>query len=304
MLPMYLDGVSTSAVPTEYRLALTRDGWLQPWARLRSTETEELHRLRELPGFRTLNRTGGLKPGATVIAEVVDQSNQSHPALALQRFGRGRCAAMMIGDFWRSQLDRTEAQREKDDLGKAWRQTVRWLIADVPDRIELRAVPKDDFGQPLTQLEAHVHNSEFQPQDNAAVNVSLILPDGSTVVQTAEPSLREAGLYEATFASRTSGRYRVKVDVTDESAKSLGKGETGWVTDPATEEFQRVAPNTELLESLAKQTGGEMVSADDLESFVSSLAYTTPLWHQPWILGLIVACLCGEWGLRRWKGLP
>ncbi len=313
MLPLYLDAAESTPSPTGYRLALTRDGWLQPWARLRSTESEEQQRLKELPPFRTINRVGNLKPGATVIAEVVDAASQRHPALAVQRFGRGRCAALLIGDLWRWQLNRTDAQREKDDLGKAWRQTVRWLIADVPDRIELRVVPQDEFGQPLTRLEARIRTSEFQSQDNAAVSVSLKLPDGSTVSQPAEPSLQEAGLYETTFASRMPGRYRVTVDVADAEGKPLGKSETGWVADPAAEEFQRVAPNTELLESLAKQTGGEVIAADSLESFVRSLptrqaplteAYTTPLWHQPWILVLIVACLCGEWALRRWRGLP
>lgn len=313
MLPLYLNAVEGVPSPTGYRLSLTRDGWLQPWARLRPTETEEQQRLKELPTFQTINRAGNLKPGATVIAEVTDGERQRHPALAVQRFGRGRCAALLIGDLWRWQLDRTDSQREKDDLGKAWRQTVRWLIADVPDRIELRVVPQDDFGQPLTRVEARIRTSEFQPQDNAAVNVSLTLPDKSIVTQQAEPSLQEAGLYESTFASRMPGQYRLSVEVADADGKSLGKSETGWAADPDAEEFQRVAPNEELMSSLAKQTGGEVIRADNLESFVRSLptrqaplteSYTTPLWHQPWLLALIVSCLCGEWALRRWRGLP
>jgi len=313
MLPLYLDTVDTTPSPAGYRLSLTRDGWLQPWARLRSTETEEQQRLKELPTFQTISRAGNLKPGATVIAEVQDAGGQHYPALAVQRFGRGRCAALMIGDLWRWQLDRSDEQRQKDDLGKAWRQTLRWLIADVPDRIELRSVAQDEYGQPLRRLEARIRTSEFQPQDNAAVNVSLKLPDGSTISLPADPSLQEAGLYEAAFASRLSGRYRVAVEVADTEGKSLGKAETGWVADPAAEEFQRVAPNLELLKSLAKQTGGEVIDIESLDNFVRSLptrqaplteAYTTPLWHQPWILTLIVCCLCGEWALRRWKGLP
>ncbi len=313
MLPLYLNAVEGVPSPTGYRLSLTRDGWLQPWARLRPTETEEQQRLKELPTFQTINRAGNLKPGATVIAEVTDGERQRHPALAVQRFGRGRCAALLIGDLWRWQLDRTEFQRDKDDLGKAWRQTVRWLIADVPDRIELRVVPQDDFGQPLTRVEARIRSSEFQPQDNAAVKVSLTLPDKSVVTQQAEPSLQEAGLYESTFASRMPGQYRLSVEVAEAEGKSLGKSETGWAADPDAEEFQRVAPNDELMSSLAKQTGGEVISAENLESFVRSLptrqaplteSYTTPLWHQPWLLVLIVSCLCGEWALRRWRGLP
>ena len=313
MLPLYLDAVESVPSVTGYRLALTRDGWLQPWARLRSTETEEQQRLKELPPFRTLNRAGNLKPGATVIAEVIDAESRRFPALAVQRFGRGRCSALLLGDLWRWQLDRTDAQREMDDLGKAWRQTLRWLIADVPGRTELRVNMRDELGQPLTRLEARVRTAEFQPQDNSAVSMTLRLPDGSTVVQSAEPSLQEAGLYESTFASRIPGQYRATVEVADADGKSLGKTETGWVADPAAEEFQRVAPNLALLGDLAKQTGGEVVRVADLESFVRALptrqaplteGYTTPLWHQPWILLLIVGCLCGEWALRRWRGLP
>lgn len=313
MLPISLEGTATPASPTGYRLLLTREGWLQPWARLRSTETEEQQRLSELPNFLTLNKAGHVKPGSTVIAEVVDGSGQKQPALAVQSFGRGRCAAMLLGDLWRWQLSRTDTQREKDDLGKAWRQTLRWLIADVPDRIELRTAAKDDLGQPLMRVEARIRTKEFQPQDNAAVNISVRLPDGTTVSQPAEPSLKEAGLYESTFASRQEGRYRASVEVIDQEGKALGQSETGWVADPAADEYARVTPNIELLERIARQTSGEVVRSDGLESFVRSLpnrkaplteSYTVPLWHQPWVLALIVTCLCAEWGLRRWKGLP
>ncbi len=313
MLPVSLEATPASANPIGYRLRLTREGWLQPWARLRLTETEEQQRLVELPNFLTLNRAGHVKPGATVIAEVTEPTGQAFPALAVQAFGRGRCGAMLIGDLWRWQLNRTDTQREKDDLGKAWRQTVRWLIADVPDRIEMRTTPKDDLGQPLMQIEARIRTNEFQPQDNASVSINLKLPDGTTVTQPAEPSLKEAGLYQATFASRQSGHYRAAVEVIDHEGKSLGQSNTGWSADPAADEFARVTPNVELLERIAKQTSGEVVAIRDLDTFVRSLpsrkvplteGYTIPLWHQPWMLLLIAGCLCAEWGLRRWKGLP
>jgi hypothetical protein len=313
MLPISLEAGAATATPAGYRLLLTREGWLQPWARLRSTETEEQQRLLELPNFLTMNRGGHVKPGATVIADVVEPGGQKFPALAVQAFGRGRCAAMLIGDLWRWQLDRTDAQRDKDDLGKAWRQTVRWLIADVPDRIELRNSLKEDLGQPLMRVEARIRNREFQPQDNASVNISVQLPDGTTVSQPAEPSLREAGLYESTFASRQEGRYRATVEVNDQDGQPLGRAETGWVADPAADEYARVTPNMELLERIAKQTSGEVIEIDGLDALIRSLpnrkaplteAYTVPLWHQPWMMMLIMACLCAEWGLRRWKGMP
>ena len=50
------------------------------------------------------------------------------PALVTQRFGRGRTASMLIGDFWQSGLG---DEKRQADLLKAWRQIVRWLVADV-----------------------------------------------------------------------------------------------------------------------------------------------------------------------------
>ena len=65
-------------------------------------------------------------------------------------------------------------------------------------------------------------------------------------------------------------------------------------------------------ELLAKESGGEVVTLGGLDSFVSSLpnrkiphveTWSYPLWHQWSVLTLALACLVGEWGLRRWKGL-
>jgi hypothetical protein len=32
--------------------------------------------------------------------------------------------------------------------------------------------------------------------------------------------------------------------------------------------------------------------------------YVKPVWHTPWVFLFAIACLCAEWGLRRWRGLP
>ena len=68
-----------------------------------------------------------------------------------------------------------------------------------------------------------------------------------------------------------------------------------------------------MLERFAKDTGGEVVDAGSLDPFVASLpnrkipvieSWTYPLWHQWQMFLAAIACLIGEWGLRRWKGLP
>src|SRR5262249_8043353 len=67
ILPVYLrevPGISGPIGPVEnLRLTLSREGWLQPWARIRSTESEEQARLGALPAFQVLNTVSGVKPG-------------------------------------------------------------------------------------------------------------------------------------------------------------------------------------------------------------------------------------------------
>ncbi|HVA49002.1 MAG TPA: hypothetical protein VNH11_21750 [Pirellulales bacterium] len=311
LLPVYLDRGQAGPAAEGYRLLLTREGWLQPWVRLRSTEEEEQKRLADMPAFATVSYAGAIKPGAAVLAGVQSSDGQTLPALVVQQFGRGRAAALAIGDLWRWNLHRKEGA--ESDLEKAWRQTVRWLVADVPQRVE--AETEQSTGEPSlpVRIAVRVRDKLFEPLDNATVTLHLKTPEGRQIELTAEPSPRAAGQYETTFASRTAGAYRATVTAKAEDASDVGQREVGWTVEPAAEELRSLKPNRELLERIASATGGEMIAADELDGFVSSLpnrkipvteAWTYPLWHQWPVFFFAIACLVGEWGLRRWKGMP
>ena len=77
--------------------------------------------------------------------------------------------------------------------------------------------------------------------------------------------------------------------------------------------FGRCDPIVTLLDKIARESGGQVVDAAGLAALVAELPNRrvpitepaiTPLWHQPWVFLLAIVCLCGEWGLRRWRGLP
>jgi uncharacterized membrane protein len=307
LLPVYVDQGPPAPRDAELQLDLTREGWLQPWARLRSNESEERSRFAEQPPINIVNRVRGTKPAATVIATVTDGRN-TYPALVAQRFGRGRSAALLLGDFWQTGLG--DEARQKD-LGKAWRQMIRWLVADVPERIEIRAEPQPN-GQDI-RLQTRVRDAKFEPLENASV-VIKVQPLGSDqpVTLTAEPSLTEPGVLESTYAVRDSGGFRAEAAVTDESGSTAGTAATGWTTDLANAEFRSLVPNRALLENVARKTGGEVMNPEALPRFARELpskrapiteTWTRPLWHTPWMLLLALSCFLGEWGLRRWKGL-
>ena len=342
LLPVYTDGApdlplaeptgpddGTHPADIRHRLALTREGWLEPSVRLRADEDAERKRLDAMPPFATLNPVRGIKPGASVLARAIpvypNASNSAAdddsaaaanavPALVEQRFGQGRAAALLIGDLWRWGLHRPKP--EENDLDKAWRQTVRWLVAEVPARVELttqsRRTP-DDLADGALTLTATVRDPAYAPLDNAAVTIKVTPPDGKPVELRADPDPKQSGRYQAVYVPHQSGPYRATATAAAPDASDVGHADAGWTYEPAAEEFRSLQPDAKLLDRIARATGGQVVQAADLDDFAATLPtrhaqitepYTNPLWHNSWVFLVAICCLTAEWGLRRWKGLP
>jgi hypothetical protein len=311
ILPVYLDRASDFPGGQTFELALSREGWVQPWVRLRSTEPEERKRLAQMPLFKTLNPVQNIKPGAAVLAQVKSSQGKEYPALIVQRYGKGRSASVLIGDLWRWQL--AQKSTDQDDLATAWRQTVRWLVADVPQPVEAEIRRASDQSEKPFSLIVTAHDKTFEPLENATVLVSIKTPENRQIELAADASGQRAGVYEATFLPPGPGHYRAQVKVTAPDGSDVGDREIGWVSQPALAEFGKLEPNRRLLEDLAAASGGEMVSADRLDRFVRSLPrrrvpvvepWIYPLWHRWTVFVFAVMCFVGEWGWRRWRGLP
>jgi uncharacterized membrane protein len=314
ILPVYLDRMARQETINQAYMNLTREGLLQPWARLCNNEQDEIQRLMKMPAFRVLNCTRAVKPGARVIATVGNDPDRQIPALVIQRYGNGRVAALTIGDIWRWGMKQSQMHEE---MNKFWRQTLRWLVADVPDRISLKAVHKPEkINQPV-MLQVHARNKDYESMDNVSVAIEVREPQGQKVQLTAEPVLTESGLFEATHIPRSNGGYFARAVVTDANGLELGDAKTGWAVDLEANEFRSIGTNRPLLERIANQTGGNVIELEALDEFVSKLpnraapitdTWVKPLWDLPGILPAIfmfvLMCFAGEWTLRRWKGMP
>lgn len=341
MLPVYLDRPAEDAPEGPLRFDLAREGWLETWARVRDNEAAQRQSLDAMPEFGVANRVRGAKPGASIIATARDARNRTTPALVIQRFGRGRTAALTLGDLWRWGLRDAIAHADMDRL---WRQSLRWLVTNTPEKVEVAAEPIPGDPNGAVQVEVRLRDATFQPLDNASVFLEIehvtfrataeppaaqsptppptpataTTPASSNASPNAirlraEPSGSEAGVYTATFVPRLAGGFRATAVATNANGLEHGRAETGWSTDLAAEEFRSLVPNLPLLEALARATGGEVLRPDALDDFARRLparqapvmeAWAQPAWHTPWLFAFALACLLAEWGLRRWKGLP
>ena len=328
MLPVYLIQNAEENLRGEVRLQLTREGMLEPWVRLRPRESQERERLESMTAFKVLSQVGEPKPGATVLMTAREESTGTeYPALAVQRYGKGKTAAMMIGDLWRWQMRDHAGTGEQP---KAWRQLIRWLIADAPRSIEMNIDRLLADANQAVKIGIRVKDKQFRPMENAAVRLtvkSLTLEDSresadapirgtaavhtNSVQITAESSPNEIGLYEAVYVPRQTGGYAVEASVTDMNGLTVGQAEAGWSSDPAAEEFQSLHPNRELMSQIARQTGGQVVDAAGLDEFAKKLParqapvteeWTSPIWHTVWMFALAIGCFVLEWGVRRAQG--
>src|SRR5205823_9834154 len=175
---------------------------------------------------QVLDRVREVKPGASIIASVADDSGKSYPALVVQRFGRGRTAALTLGDVWHWGIHDSDAHR---DMDKAWRQLMRWLVTDAPSRVDL-AVEQTEDANGAVGLQVRVRDPKFQPLDNAGVTVEIqpVMTDANGGGATnalrlqAEAASSEPGLYQLTYVPRLTGGYKATAYVTNSSGAEVG----------------------------------------------------------------------------------
>jgi len=310
LLPVYPS--ASMGGRTAFSVHLTREGWLEPWVRLRDKESDERDRLADMEYFRSVNSLGSIKPAATVLAAVqtedldfIDQdAGQARPALVAQRYGDGHAAALAVGDMWRWGMVNKES---REDMEKAWRQMIRWLVAEAKGRvrcslpettpalgepIEIRIDALDKSFKPLADALVKIEvdtlghgESSRSPVDEANVDQqdgtqssgeNLSVSDQptaviSTVTIDAQPDLDEPGTFLATFVPRSAGCYRVRVAATDTDGESIGDAEAGWTVNPGAEEFRSLEVDRDFLEALAAKTGGRVLELDGLDKFVNDL---------------------------------
>jgi uncharacterized membrane protein len=304
-LPVWLGkGVESGGV---YHWKLSREGLLEPWVRRRKAEAQEVERIQQLPAFEILNGVAGIKPAASVLAWGTSDA-EKRPALATQRYGLGRSGALLAGDLYRWGIG--EPTRGTD-LEKFWRQTARWLVADVPSQVELSV--KTDAASSSGILTVHVKDAQAHPVEDAEVeiNVRRVGESESASVLLRAEATSEPGTFAVEYPG--GGRSGLVGDARARNANGelLGTSSFGWVQDSTEFEFRSISADRKAMELLAAKTGGEVLTIEQLNTLPQKLKKvpnltdelrTRPLWHTGVVFGIALLCLCGEWLIRRYNG--
>lgn len=276
---------------------------------------------RAMPPVTSVNRIGKVKPGAVVLingsvpaggragmpGEVARGYTQ--PILVYQRYGRGIAVAMPIQDDWQWKMG-ASVPVEDQTFETYWRQLLRWVTGDTPNRVEARATPDQVNPRTPVQLQAVVVDSAFERLNDAKVSAEIVTPSGARQSLALDWAVDRDGEYHGTFAPTEEGVYRVQVAATTRGGTIA---DTTYVRSaPLDAEYTMAEMRRPFLQRIADETGGTFYTPETVRTLPDDIAMTKrgvtvvnqmDLWDMPIIFLVLVGLISAEWGYRKARGL-
>jgi len=277
-------------------------------------ETTRIWRER-FPGFSGQNKVNRAKPGARVLAFNADQSNDYGPLVvfAVQQIGRGRTMAFTSDttQSWGSQFHTKFGTPEDENLyyRRFWNQAVRWLAADRIRRKsgELRVNLDRGVATPGEPVEVRIPFPPCHP--DAAVTLKRgLTEEESAPVELIRDEVTRTWHIEVPL--ETEGQWIFTARMPCPGLDPLFARALVNVV-PDNREYASTAANRDLMAELTRIGRGRLleddpeawsVEVDPLGSRIIEYGRRA-VWDRWWLMGVLLALLTVEWGLRRrWIG--
>jgi uncharacterized membrane protein len=311
-LPVHLpNGDEKTFVQRPLQVQLTVHGAQSALARFDPDPKRNVEMWRTLPPLADYQRLGKLKPGAIVLLEAPVERNRV-PLLVGQNYGRGATYILATASTmrWQMQLPPTDLRHEM-----FWRQLLHILADRAPSRVSLTSERTVYNDERRVELQAELRNEEFEPINDARVELLVAPERDPAFVQVMQPSGKNDGRYVATIEAPSTGLYRIDMtaqtpNAGDEAALTATthvRREDGVLENFATQQHRAV------LERIADVTGGRYWTLDQLDGLAAAIPYskagiverqTLDLWNLPIVFIVLLLLKLSEWLLRlRWGRL-
>lgn len=303
----------------DIKAELTPAGASNAVTQVAETEDKSAERWKSLPSVTTVNRLRGLKPGAVVLLDGTVPSGgrieapgetlrrYDQPVLCYQRYGKGIAIALPVQDTY---LWRMEMPLDDGTFDTFWRQLLRWLTSDTPDRVMVSsATDVSNVREPLT-LHADVADSAFVMRNDAHVVAHVTAPSGASRDVPMDWAVDRDGEYRATFTPDEAGTYEVVAQADDVTSRPSYV----HVNDASesSREFVDAEMRASLLRRISRETGGRFYTPANVASLPEDISLSKrgvtvvnqmDLWDMPFIFLMLVGLVCAEWAYRKKRGL-
>jgi uncharacterized membrane protein len=262
-----------------------------------------------LPGFYWFARVKKEKPGARVLAQHPNETNDhgAYPLLVAGTFGDGPVFFCAVDEIWRWFNPHGPKYAHQ-----FWGNMVRYLgrarLYAGDKRFALSANrSRYEVGDRIT-FTAYVKEKDFRPATKSEQEVVLKTPAGAGSEQRILLKRTEDGVFEKSMIATEIGDYQAWIlpedTLSDEKISPIS-------FSVRVSDIERREPilDEPTLEMIAKRTGGRYVTlpkVDDLIETIGSEAVEVPqrrefkdLRKEPWIPAIFLALLTIEWLIRK-----
>ena len=275
--------------------------------RLDENPDRNVERWKKLPYLMNFQEPGVPKPGAVVLADMVAAGHKM-PLLITQTYGRGRTAVFATGGDWRWQMLQPVEDMTHEFF---WRQLLRWLVSDTPNRVVASVSKAVLTDQADVHLRAEVRDTTFLSTSDAQVEAHIVGPDGSQQTVEMHPDPIEQGVYLGDWSANKPGSSIAEV-IARRGTEELGRDVVTVRREDGVAENFHLEQNRELLDKLASQTGGHYYRPTEMKKLGEDISYseagitvreTKDLWNMPIFFLLALLLRASEWLLRRKWGV-
>ncbi len=269
---------------------------------------------KNLPYLMDYEDPGTPKPGAAVLANMITPEGRKLPLLITESFGHGRTAIMATGGSWRWQMSSPLGDTAHDLF---WQQLLRWLVSDTRGHVAASIPAQMLLDNSAVTLTAEVRDQQYNPAPDAKVEAHILGPSGVSALVEMSPVPDNPGQFQASWSAPKTGAYLTEVtaqraDPGTGKFKELGRDVLTFQRMDGVAEHFHTEQNRELLERLARETGGQYWKPEDLGRLAANIPFseagvttreTKDLWNLPLVFVILLMLRFTEWWLRRKWGI-
>jgi hypothetical protein len=290
------------------RLELTAAGKHTPMLRLAADDAASERLWAKLPPIYWVAPVARAKPAAEVFLVDPTPARSTRygkmPVVAAQQYGMGQVMWVGTENTWRWRKNKGDEQ-----YVTLWGQVIQRLalphLLGASKRTQLTLDKKEYVTNEKVNLYARLYTEAYAPitQDKVKAFLTETGPDDPRAREvTLRPLPDQPGMYRAEFnAPEKAAPYKLYVALDKTTLIDLP------VSEPKMEPGDN-ALNKDLLESLAKSTGGKFVREEDLYTLPDQIKAETPkvitnleveFWTSPLYYGMMLLVITAEWIMRK-----
>jgi hypothetical protein len=288
---------------------LTESGRRSLLTKLADTQDDNAEVWESLPGFQWYAPAIRAKAGTDVLCVHKDASNEYGrlPLLVTRTYGAGKVLFMGTDGAWRWRKGVEDKYHYR-----FWGQVVRWMAYQrnmaKGETIRLYYVPDQPRLQQTLTLHANIMEKSGEPLHGGEVSARITAPSGKSELVRFVSAGDEWGEFTARYSALEAGSHRVSLFC---KATGATLDASFFVQGAAAEQVGRPA-RPEVMEELARVTGGKVVASDKLDQVVRSLAELpdppplvrrVPLWCHPVTAAAVIGLFGVFWVGRKVIGL-